>query len=115
MLTTGSSLIHLAAMRRSPAQIARALALGDDPNREDSLGRTPLHCLLAPVSAVKNFDQHDVVRESVALLVAAGADIERMNIFGRAASSEFHRLAQQGWSDLLPQAAPAALRPRPRM
>lgn len=98
MLTTGCSLIHLAAMRRSPEQIARALKeYGEDPNAQDSLGRTPLHCLLANVRGEPQEERQLRLRACVRLLLDAGADVERINVFGRSPKADLHRLARAGW------------------
>lgn len=112
MLTSGCSLIHLAATRCSPEQIARALQYGENPNAEDSLGRTPLHCLLAPVGGQPTEEKEERVRDGVRMLLEAGADVDRMNKFGWSAKADLHRLARLGWRVV--DAAPS-MRRRVRM
>jgi hypothetical protein len=86
-------------MRGSPEQLALALnKYGENPNAQDSLGRTPLLCLLAPVSGEPTKEREGRLRDAVRILLSAGADLDRMNVWGKSARADLHRLTQRGWN-----------------
>lgn len=106
----GQSALHLASCLAYPNQIAILLGAGFDPSGVDARGRTPLHlathrrtnqigdCRLMSYDAMPVSYDWDVWRDSVDLLLTAGANLDCQDDNG---NTPVHMAAeQQAWNAL---------------